>query len=195
MIRWLWLLLLLLLEGGDAGNDDGAEEQDASDDGAEDQGDEEVRDPRALIKSLREANARLAKKLEKKDERITELEGSDGVIRSARLESGFIRAVFGHRDSIDLEAAWDLATMKGYLDGVHIQDDGTVDAEGMDSAIEKLVSRYPYLIQESDSPSTDYTPLPRTRQPRPNATDRNAVDRAALERRYPALRRRRRGGL
>lgn len=57
------------------------------------------------MKSLREANTRLAKKLEKKDERIKELEkGSNGDVRSARLESAFVRAVFEYRDSIDLEA-------------------------------------------------------------------------------------------
>jgi hypothetical protein len=186
-MRWLWALLLLLLEAGDAGD------KGADDDGKQED-DEEIRDPKALIKSLREANARLAKKLDRKDQRIQELEGSEDAIRSARLESAFIRAVFEYRDSVDLEAAWDLATYKGFLDAVKVEDDGKVDSNDVEAAIEKLVARYPYLIQDGDSSSDDASPPPKTRQPKPIAGGRGAADRGALERRFPALRGRGRRG-
>jgi hypothetical protein len=189
----LWPLLLLLLKDGEEGGDE--EEDEREDDGEGEDEDEEIRDPKALIKSLREANARLAKKLEKKDQRIQELEARDGDgIRSARLESAFIRAVFEYRDSIDLEAAWDLASLKGYLDGVKVEDNGSVDSDEMEKALGKLVARYPYLIDDKgEEPASDdgRTP-PKTRQPRQKQKAKTAVDRAALEKRFPALRSRRR---
>lgn len=214
MIRWLLLLPLLLLKTGAEREED--EDDDSPDD--EDEGEENedkdplldddgkpIRDPKAMIKSLKEANRRLAKKLEKKDQRIKKLEDQDGSngdgdrpssIRSARLESAFMRAVFEYRDSIDLEAAWDLATLRGYLDGVKVADDGTVVEEDMEAALEKLVDRYPYLIRDDDEPASrdNGDALPKTRQPRPSRQSKTAVDRAALEKRYPALRGRGRRG-
>jgi uncharacterized protein YdcH (DUF465 family) len=194
-MRWLWPLLLPLLEAGDASNEGGDEDDAADDDDKQEQEeDEEIRDPGALIKSLRGANARLARKLEKKDQRIKELEGNGNALRSARLQSAFMRGVFEHRDSIDLEAAWDLANYKGFLDAVKVEDDGSVDPDGMTEALEKLVARYPYLIQESESlASHNDGALLKTRQPRPKPHAKTAVDHAALERRFPALRRAVRG--
>jgi hypothetical protein len=181
---------MLLLKDPDAGEDEGTEDPDEDED--------EIRDPKALIKSLREANGRLARKLEKRETRIKELEAREGKdedgVRSAYLQSAFMRAVFEYRDSIDLEAAWDLATLKGYLDGVKIEDDGSVDSEAMNEALGKLVDRYPYLIDDSgeESASDGDAPPVKTRQPRPTQKAKQGVDRAALEKMYPALRRRRR---
>jgi hypothetical protein len=210
MLRLLWpFLSLLLLKEGDAGEEE-EEEEDGEEEEEEhkpklDKHGKPIRDSR--IKELSDEAAKWRKKFREAEARVIELEGEgkqkkrsqsfvDGQeLREARLESAFVRAVFEHRDSIDLEAAWDLATYKGFLDAVTVDDDdGTVDSDTMTEALERLIDRYPYLIDGKSEPSgeNEDEPKPKTRHPVQRHGGKKIGDRASLEKRFPALRGRRR---
>jgi len=60
-------------DDGDDGNDNDSDDDDEDDDDADD-GADDIKDPKAKIHSLTEANARLARKLEKKDGTISDME-------------------------------------------------------------------------------------------------------------------------
>jgi hypothetical protein len=193
----VWELLLLpfltLLTKTKADPDPGPDLDELDD---EDDDDEQIRNPKALVKSLREANSRLARKLKKRDQRIQELEAhgdsdddeeeedEDTDPRLLKLENAFLRAAIDMDDPItDLETAWTLATEKGFLDAV--KDDG----EGMPEALDKLVDRYPYLVDVADDepaprPNRDTGRTPRRASPRASM----AAGNAALAKRFPALR-------
>lgn len=55
-------------------------------------------------------------------------------LRAARVENAFLREVFGREERLtDLETAWDLASVRGYLDTVMVNDKGEV--QGMTEEI------------------------------------------------------------
>jgi hypothetical protein len=209
MIR-LWLLLRLLLlsldEGGDGdGEEEGEEEQaqqeEGEDAGESGEGEEEIRDPKAKIKALQSQVGHLAMKLDKKDaelkkrdRRIKELEDQARAsgesesedVRSARLESQFLRACI-QRGDLDHETAWDLATARNFLDAVN------PDGEGMDESIERLVEQYPWLVgngNDEDGEEDRASRLPRTRHPSaPRPEQQRMANASQLKKRFPALRR------
>jgi hypothetical protein len=97
----------------------------------------------------------------------------------------------GHMNGIDLDAAWDLGHAKGIFDLVKVKADGTV--EGMDRALEKILSRYPYLADDAADDEPEPRPIPRkptngTARKRPSQT---GIDQAQLRERFPKLKRRR----
>jgi hypothetical protein len=191
-MKALWLLLhllfqLLLLEGnGDPPDDD--TDDDLEDDTGDD--DEPTRDPEARIKSLREANNRLANKIKKKDEEIAELrKGSGGDQESALVEISFLREVLSRETPIDHETALDLALAKGYFDALKVEDG---EVSGMPEAIDSLVSRYPWLESDTDADDEDTTTGKPSVRPVNRSRQRGTESRAGLERRFPALGRRRR---
>jgi hypothetical protein len=182
VLRWLLPFLLLL-------NDTPGEEPNG-DDGNDDE--EEIRDPKAKIHSLEEANARLSKKIKAKDARISELEATEPAadeLQAARIEAAFFRTLLVREEPIaDIETAWDLASAKGYFDTVKIEDGNVA---GMEEALDRLVERYPYLADEAPiEDSEDDTPKPGGRPVGPARKDSRATT-ATLRERFPALRRRR----
>jgi hypothetical protein len=196
---WLWLalsrLLFLTTDSGGSDDDDAGDDGDGPGDGdpAGGGGDEEIRDPKAKIAALTEANGRLARRKKKLEARVSELERgtSNGgeALRSARLESAFLRAVMNSEQGItDTETAWDLLDARGFLDAVKIGDDGQV--EGMDEAVERLLSRYPWLIEDEAEPPPERPTLPKSpRTPTRNKEVPSLTDRKTLEQRFSALRR------
>jgi len=194
-VKLLWWLLLLLLEGGGDGEGDPPDDDDDTEDDTDEDEDEEIRDPKALVKSLRSANDRLAAKVAKRDERIRELEQGDGdaeALRSTRLELAFLRAAIEREEPItDLDTAWDLANVRGFLDAVEIEEDGT--APGMAEALDRIAGRYPWLVNDDAEPPDDDTPPGKpSARPVNRQRQRGVEGRAGLEKRFPALRRRRR---
>jgi hypothetical protein len=200
----IWLLAtllarLFLLDTDPGGFDgDGTGDPDESGDGGppgggDDEGEEEIRDPKAKLESLKEANARLAKKAKKLEARVAELERgtSNGgqALRSAQLEAAFLRAVMASSDRVnDVETAFDLFQTKGFADLVKVDEDGTVS--GADEALVRLLERYPFFVDEAeDEPPERPKPKPATR---PVFRDKEAPplpNRKSMEKRMPALRR------
>jgi hypothetical protein len=212
VILWPLLARFLLLktEGGSDDDDDagdGGEPDGGSPTGDGDSDDHEkegtppddaeaTKNPKARIKSLLEANARLVRKLKARDKRIQELEadgdGDGDQLRTARLEVAFLCTVMNSEDRIDdVETAWTLGTARGYFDPVKISDDGEV--EGMDEALGRLLERYPYLVgEDADDEEPPKTSGPSGWQPLKNREAAQASSEASMRQRFPALRRRRR---
>lgn len=168
-------------------DDPAATDENTDDEDDEDSDDDEVKDPEK--KRLSAEAAKWRKKFRAAEARIAELEAGDDRLRSARLEAAFLRAVMGHDQAIgDVETAWDLASAKGYMDPVKVEENGTV--AGMAEALNRLLGRYPYLVDEDDGTPA---PMPTTAsgRPPPPQKGRAGVDRAALGKRFPALGRRR----
>jgi hypothetical protein len=73
---------------------------------------------------------------------------------------------------------------------VTVTDAGEV--EGMDDAITKLLSRYPWLIADGATSSDDQKPNPKVRRvgstKKPDAPTTRDLDRASLEQRFKVLR-------
>jgi hypothetical protein len=200
MLRLLYLLWSLLLL--DTEPDDGDQEPDWS----------EIRDPIAKLHSEWEKNKRLTRRLHVAEAKIEELgaagppkpdggtppaqptngppaTGSPDDLRASRLEAAFLRAAYTREDPlVDMETAWDLFHMKGFADPVSITDSG--EAEGMDEALDKLVSRYPYLADVPDTADpfpTTHSKQPALNKKRPIVTGISSA--ASLTQRLPALRR------
>jgi len=206
MILWLWLLLLrFLFLDTDPGGSDGDDDGDSGDDDGDGDGDpadtppddaEATKNPKARIKSLLGANARLIKKLKERDQRIEELEAgtNDGVVQEARLAAAFWRHVYTSDVKLtDAETALELATNKGFFDTVSFADDGAV--EGMAEACTRLTERYPYLVSEEDDeepPAPTSLTSPSGRQPltRNKVTGASQVTTAKMKERFPILKRR-----
>jgi hypothetical protein len=196
MIAFLLLLLrllLLLLDDADPPDDDNAEGDSDLDDEVE-----ATRNPKARIKSLLAANERLTKKLEKQAKQIKELQsqqnGDDSddqrsELATMRLENAFYRAVLASGEKVDLEDAWLLMTSRGFIDTVEVGDDGTV--QGMDKALEKCLSRYPFLLTDpslADDEEDDDQPPRRTASPPRKKRDKESpYSRSELAKRLPAL--------
>jgi hypothetical protein len=137
-----------------------------------------------------------AKKVEKRDARIKELEGQDGnadtgALRSTRLELAFLKVAIEREEPIgDLDTAWDLANVRGFLDAVEIEEDGA--ASGMAEALDRIADRYPWLVDDDALPGDDDAPPSRPGgRPVTPKRHRGTETRAGLEKRFPALRRRR----
>lgn len=191
MILWLWLLLLrfLLLDtDGDSDGDDEDEDEGPPDDAGM------TKNPIKRIESLLDANARLSRKLKKKDAEIERLKSKQGStdgdqLRITRLETAFLRTVMAREDRIDAAEGWDLVNMRGFLDLATVDDDGEVT--GMDAVLEKLLERYPWLLSDDDE--TEEPPIssrPSGRQPVPNPKATAAASEKALASRFPTLKRR-----
>jgi hypothetical protein len=67
-----------------------------------------------------------------------------------------------------------------------------IDVEGMDDAITKLLDRYPWLADGSQSSAPDIAPNPKVRRvggtKKPDASATTDLDRASLEQRFKVLR-------
>jgi hypothetical protein len=155
---------------------------------------DEIRDPRAKIEALSEANARLVRKVEARDAEIARLNegGESEAVRDLRLENAFLRAVVALPDPIrELDDAWTLGNNRGFFDTVEIADDGTVT--GMDDALDRLADRYPWLL-DPDAPSDRDDGPPKRGTPKPprRKSSENGPTPAELRGRFPALRRGRR---
>ena len=89
--------------------------------------------------------------------------------------------------------AWTLSISKGPFDTVEIGEDGEI--EGMDGALTRLVSRYPWLREDAplDDGAPEITTAKRMRPPvgsrRQRDNGKQTLTRWHLEKRLPALRR------
>jgi hypothetical protein len=196
MILWLLALLRLFLFEGE-GNGDGDENDGDPPDDEDEEPDPDKKRPRdpekqKLIDEARKWRLKF-REAEAKLKDVGDQEPIRDALRTARLELSFLRTAMEHDDPIaDLETAWDLGTARGYFDTVKIEDDGTV--AGMDEALDRLLERYPYLI-DSDDDEEPEPPVSRP-SPRPIGQGRKAgaaVGDASLEKRFPLLAKRRRG--
>jgi hypothetical protein len=185
---WRFLLLLFAMETA-PDPDDESEEQEEE----ETETEEEISDPEKMALS-REAG-KWRKKFRAAEARIRELEEADASepLHEARKENAFLRAVMERGDPLDLETAWDLLHVRGFIDTVTMNGDGQVD--GMSDALEKLLDRYPWLSDELPEPDEDEddnpdrprrtAPPPKIRRSKPVGPSKNQ-----LEDRFPSLRRR-----
>lgn len=159
---------------------------------------EEIRNANSRIRALEEEKDRHAKNAIKarkeRDAAIAELDelkasGTSEALRDARTELAFYRELVARNEPIDIETAWDLGNMRGFFDALKIADDGNV--EGMPEALDKIIDRYPYLVDSvDDSPSNGDKPLTRTAPPPHRRKDTGAASqsKAGLQQRFPALR-------
>lgn len=194
----LGLASLLFRTAPDGAPDEEEEEElEEEEDGSskdEEEG-EPIRDPEK--QALSHEAGRWRKKLRAAEAQIKELETTQAekvaaAIRGARLETAFLRVVFERDESIDVETAWDLANVRGFLDAVKIGDDGSVD--GMTDAIDRVLARYPWLADEPIGTDDGLTePLRRTASPpmRRPGTKEPQFSREQLQKRLPALRKHR----
>jgi hypothetical protein len=204
MIFWLWLLFLrLLFLDTDPGGSDGDDDGDSGDDDGDGDGDpadtppddaEATKNPKARIRSLLGANARLNRKLKEKDQRIAELEtgSDDGALQEARLVAAYWRHIATSDVKLnDAETALDLAMGKGFFDVLKFSEDGEV--EGLGEAFARIVERYPWLVADGDEDEEPHPSPPTSgRQPLTRSKDIGAtqMSKAKMKERFPALRRR-----
>ena len=188
MIR---LLLFLLITG--------LWETQVDDDDTDDSDEDTDGDLATKLKNRKEQVERLARKLDQREKairdneaRIAELEAGAGgageANNDARLENAYLRAAIARGNDLDLDTAYDLMRAKGILDTVTVDDSGAV--QGMDEAVETVVSRYPWLTDISKAEDSEPVVPPKTGgagKGMPGNTGR----RASLEHRFPALRGRR----
>ena len=190
-------------EPGDSAGDEAASQETATE-----SEDDELTDPRDYLDvknehkkmaSLQDHINRLHRKAEQQAAYIKQLEEGakpqpdEGALNAARLETAFMRSAIalGHQ-SLDLDTAWTLMESKGLLDAVAITDDGGV--EGMDDAWSRVLSRYPWLVEEPPLEDVEpATPLRRTASPPRKRTDALAAQttQARLVERFPELRKHR----
>jgi hypothetical protein len=193
----LWHLLLLLFATETAPDPADEQEEEEEEEGTEEteteEEEEEIRDPEKMALS-REAG-KWRKKFRAAEARIAELEEADvsEPFREARMENAFLRAVMERGDVADLDTAWDLLHVRGFIDVVTLDGDGQVD--GMSDTLEKLLDRYPWLSDEppeSDEENDDpdrprrTAPPPKMRKGKPAEPSKDQ-----LQDRFPTLMRRR----
>ena len=94
---------------------------------------------------------RLHRKINRQKARIEELEEGGDPVSAKRSSprvwrSAFLHAVIRRGEPLDVETAWDLANIRGFLDATKVDDDGNV--EGMEDALERVLERYPWLADE-----------------------------------------------
>jgi hypothetical protein len=183
----LFMLSMLLMETAPDTDEEETEEEtegqeDEEEQETEEDDDEVIRDPKAMIKSLRSANDRLAKKLER-------LSAGESLTAS-RVEAAFLRCVLERNEPIDIETAFDLFIVRGFGDAVKVDDEGNV--EGMQDAFGKLLRRYPWLAEDGAAPDAPERPskisgrpIGGTKKRDPSATQ---MSQASLEKRFKALR-------
>jgi hypothetical protein len=153
---------------------------------------EEIRDPVAKARAETEKAARLSKKLTQVEAELAELrkakdEHPDAqALRASRVESAFLRHVIDSGERYDLEAMWDLARVRGFLDTLEVSDDGEVS--GMDDAISRVLDRYPWLREDAPA-TTDAGTKTRTAPP-PRKRDNGPAKplESTMRERFPALR-------
>jgi hypothetical protein len=196
MWRWIWLLWTLLLDGEGGTDDDTGE---GAEDESKDDDQEDLRrlNPHSKIRALEAMLTRRKQREAKLRETISELEAKVGDVsddpsdhvqelRTARLENSFLRTVMQRGDLGDTETAWDLLQIKGFMDAV--KDDG----EGMNEAIDKLLERYPYLVDyDSDNGDTGEEDRSLKKQRRVKPERQPQATTGTYESRFRALRGRR----
>lgn len=166
-------------EGEEATSELGSEDE-------EGESDEDIRDPRARLKAEQEKMKRLSGKLTRAEEELAEAQTA---LRESRVESAFHRAVISRAETIDLETAWDLATIRGFMDTVQVSDAGEV--AGIDEALTRLLDRYPWLREEPPAaaepdPSRPMRTAPPPKKRRDGAASQHSD--ASMKERFPALR-------
>jgi hypothetical protein len=201
-LLWLFWTLLLDTDDDDTDNDDDTDDDndDDTDDGDQDQDKDDKRVRDAKLQELSSEAKKWRLKFREVEKEIKELRESHAKaaaeeLKKARLETAFYRSVLVSGQTIDVETAFDLLTIKGFADSVKIPDDGAGEVEGMDQALETLVLRYPWLEGTDDgSDDTDQDgdapPLRRTASPpkkKPANANVQSYDRSELERRMPTL--------
>jgi hypothetical protein len=158
----------------------------------EEQEQEEIRDPVAKARAETEKAARLSNKLTQVEGELAELrktrdEHPDAqALRASRVEAAFLRHVIDSGERYDLEAMWDLARVRGFLDTLEVSDDGEVS--GMDDAISRVLDRYPWLCEDAPA-TTDAGTKTRTAPP-PRKRDNGPAKplESTMRERFPALR-------
>src|SRR5438093_361122 len=103
------------------------------------------------------------------------------------MESAFYRSLLERHEPIDAETAWDLMHARGFIDAVSFSEEG--DVEDMDDALERVLERYPWLLEDGDSSDADAEPKRRTAPPPKKRTDAaasQAHQQAGLQQRFPA---------
>jgi hypothetical protein len=137
------------------------------------------KDPEAKIRALESEKTRHAVNAKKaraeRDAAVAELEqakraSSAEGLKEARMESAFYRELLKRKEPVDAETTWDLLHVRGFVDTITVNEDGTV--EGMDAALEKLFDRYPWLLdgyveiieEEEGEPKRRTAPPPRKRR-------------------------------
>jgi hypothetical protein len=193
----LMLLGMLLAETApkldqeqDDENGEQSDEQEQEPSEEEQEGGEEIRDPVAKLHAERSKFQRLSKKLTAAEEELAELRKARDedptiqALRASRIETAFLHAVISSGESYDLEAMWDLANVRGFLDAIDVSDDGEVS--GMDEAIGRVLDRYPWLREDETIPST---PSTGAKQPTPKLRRSTAQGPSAssMRERFPAL--------
>jgi len=202
MLRMLWFLLLsMFAETGDgdgdppdAGNGESEEDADARLKAEFDT----TKDPAAKFAAMQDHIGRLHRRLDERDKRIRALEaqvdsgggGGDGApagdADELRLENAFLRSAMAADAPLDLDTAWDLLRVRGFVDTVNVGDDGKVT--GMDDALAKLVERYPWLADAPPVPEPKVLP-PAIKGARKRPDASAGQNRRGLESRFPALKR------
>ena len=215
MVKLLHLMMLLWAmetAPAEAELDEEPDESNADEAGSEEPAieseDDELTDPRDYLDvkdehkkmaSLQDHINRLHRKTEQQAAYIKQLEQGakpqpdEGALNAARLETAFMRSAIalGHQ-SLDLDTAWTLMESKGFLDAVAITDDGGV--EGMDDAWSRVLSRYPWLVEEPPLEEVEPAmPLRRTATPPKKRSSALAAQttQARLVERFPELRKHR----
>lgn len=185
--------LLWLLETAPDKPEDEEEEPEEDSDEPDDDADK-IRD--AEKQALSREAGKWRKRFREAEARIAELQqeraNSEVVaaLRDARLETAFLRAVLERGELLDLDTAWDLARIRGFLDPVTVSDAGEV--EGMPDALDKVLGRYPWLTEDplaGEDPDRDARR--RSASPPTRKRGRAEPSRDALQDKFPALRKHR----
>ena len=189
--------LLMLLFAWETVPDASEEDEEDEEEEPEDSDDEPepVRDPLKKLHVEEEKSRRLFHKLKRHEKEMEGLraalaehegDGTSDALRASRMEAAFLRVVITRNEPLDLEAAWDLAKARGFLDTISITDDG--DVEGMDDCLGKVLERYPWLVDEGPLPDEPDASLPRrTASPPKKRHSPAAANTQDLKERFPAL--------
>lgn len=192
LLRLLWLLLMAETVPDDTPDEPDDDEPDP-DEPANEPEPSKTHDPDARIRSLVGANDRLAKRNKKLQKALAEAEGhqvtSDGMLELQR-ENAFLRAVFEKGETLDMDTAWDLLHVRGFIDTVTVDDDGQVT--GMPDALDRLLDRYPWLSDEVPETVDEDPNRPRrtAMPPKKRQGSPDGPSKTQLEDRFPSLRRR-----
>jgi len=208
MLRAFWFLLLSMFAEtgyGDAGDPDAGDPSGNGDadkqekDAALEAAFDATKDPAAKFHAMQDHIGRLHRRLDERDKHIRALEaemdsgggnGGDGTpsgdAHELRLENAFLRSAMAADAPLDLDTAWDLLRVRGFVDTVNVGDDGKVT--GMDDALAKLVERYPWLADAPTPPEPRPSP-PAIKGARKRQDPSAGLSRSGLESRFPALKR------
>ncbi|SRR6266568_1394238 len=192
---WKWLLLLqALLLDGDGETDDATDEGDGDTDTGEDadsglldpqgrlKGDM-PKNPKAFINTLGKILARQKRKVKTLEQQLAEVR-SGSTDEEVRLENLFLRSIMKRGDIADLETAFALLGVQGFKDLVNLDD-----PDSMDEALDRLMERYPFLIDyDSDSSESDNGGSPKKGQRKVTKKKEPVQTDATLGQRFPALR-------